>query len=55
MNGIHDMGGMDGFGPIEREAKEPVFHELWEARMCGLAQAATYPPDLAVDRFRFLI
>jgi len=23
MNGIHDMGGMDGFGPIEREAEEP--------------------------------
>jgi len=23
MNGIHDMGGMDGFGPIEREADEP--------------------------------
>ena len=55
MNGIHDMGGMDGFGPIEREANEPVFHEPWEARMYGLAQAATFPPDLAVDRFRFLI
>ena len=24
MNGIHDMGGMDGFGKVEPEANEPV-------------------------------
>lgn len=33
MNSIHDVGGMDGFGPIEREENEPVFHEPWEGRM----------------------
>ena len=27
MNGIHDMGGMHGFGPVEREDHEPVFHQ----------------------------
>jgi len=26
MNGIHDMGGIHGFGPVEREVEEPVFH-----------------------------
>ena len=26
MNGVHDMGGMHGFGPIVREANEPLFH-----------------------------
>ena len=26
MDGIHDMGGMHGFGPIEREENEPLFH-----------------------------
>ena len=36
MNGIHDMGGMDGFGRIEVEADEPVFHARWEARAFGL-------------------
>ncbi len=36
MNGIHDMGGMDGLGPIEPEADEPVFHEPWEGRVLGL-------------------
>ena len=24
MNGIHDLGGMQGFGPIEREENEKV-------------------------------
>ncbi len=32
MNGIHDMGGMHGFGPVVREDHEPVFHEPWEGR-----------------------
>jgi len=36
MNGVHDMGGMEGLGPIEPEAGEPVFHERWEARMHAL-------------------
>lgn len=30
MDGVHDMGGMDNFGRIEREANEPVFHGDWE-------------------------
>ena len=30
MNGVHDMGGMHGMGPIEREKNEPVFHARWE-------------------------
>ncbi len=36
MNGIHDMGGMHGFGPIYIEQNEPVFHEEWEGRVYGL-------------------
>jgi hypothetical protein len=37
MNGVHDMGGMDGFGPIPIERDEPVFHAPWEARMYAIA------------------
>ncbi|HLX36648.1 MAG TPA: nitrile hydratase subunit beta, partial [Candidatus Binataceae bacterium] len=37
MNGVHDMGGMDGFGAVVIEKNEPVFHEEWEKRMYGLA------------------
>ena len=39
MNGIHDMGGMHGFGPVEREADEPVFHAPWEARLFAIRHA----------------
>ena len=27
MNGVHDMGGMDGFGKVEPEPNEPPFHD----------------------------
>jgi nitrile hydratase subunit beta len=33
MNGVHDMGGMHGFGPIAREENEPLFHADWEAHV----------------------
>lgn len=36
MNGVHDLGGMQGFGPIVREENEPYFHEKWEERVFGL-------------------
>ncbi len=36
MNGIHDMGGLHGFGRVEREPDEPVFHARWEARVFGM-------------------
>jgi nitrile hydratase subunit beta len=36
MDGIHDMGGMHGFGPVEPEPNEPVFHAPWEGRVHAL-------------------
>ena len=39
MNGIHDLGGMHGFGPIEHVRNEPVFHAAWEARVQGISDA----------------
>ena len=41
MNGVHDMGGMEGFGAIrpEPEADEPVFHAEWEGRVYGMNRA----------------
>jgi len=39
MDGIHDMGGMDGFGPIPIKEKEPVFHAVWEARVWAMNTA----------------
>jgi len=54
MDGIHDMGGMHGLGPVEYEADEPVFHREWEARMFGIAQGATGHPAWSTDYFRFM-
>jgi nitrile hydratase beta subunit len=39
MDGIHDLGGMHGFGPIEREEDEPVFHAAWEKVVRAVAEA----------------
>jgi nitrile hydratase beta subunit len=39
VNGVHDMGGIHGMGPIIREADEPVFHAPWEARVFALRRA----------------
>ena len=35
MDGVHDMGGMDGFGKVDPEPNEPVFHEPWEDKPAG--------------------
>lgn len=38
MNGIHDMGGLHGFGRVEVEENEPVFHARWEGRIYAMTQ-----------------
>lgn len=53
MNGVHDMGGMDGFGPVIRERNEPVFHAAWEGRMYALVTGAAVARS--ADEFRHAI
>jgi nitrile hydratase len=55
MNGIHDLGGMHGFGPIEREENEPVFHEDWERRIFGVLNLAMGAAQIHVDEIRHAI
>lgn len=43
MNGIHDMGGMHGFGPVVREENEPVFHHAWEGRVYAMQRVTPVP------------
>ena len=53
MNGIHDMGGMHGMGPIGHDPDQPVFREPWEGRVWALYRA-TGPYGRGVWRnFRF--
>jgi nitrile hydratase beta subunit len=39
MNGVHDMGGMQDMGPVQREINEPVFHAPWEGRVYAMTRA----------------
>jgi nitrile hydratase len=55
MNGVHDMGGMQGFGPVEPEANEPVFHDTWEGRVLALNRAMGYARLWNIDMSRAAI
>jgi nitrile hydratase len=55
MNGIHDLGGMDGFGAVVRETAEPVLHAAWEGRVFALASLALAAGLWNVDAFRHAI
>lgn len=51
MEGIHDLGGMQGFGRVEKD--ELSFHAPWERRVFGIAAAATTLAN--IDAFRHVI
>jgi nitrile hydratase len=52
MDGVHDMGGMHGFGRVPVEVDEPLFHEPWEGRVWAMWSAIG---ATTIDRFRFTI
>lgn len=52
MDGVHDLGGMQGFGPVEREQNEPVFHADWEAAVLAMMRAAASRGLFNIDEFR---
>jgi nitrile hydratase len=52
MNGVHDVGGMHGMGPIVREENEPVFHHEWERRAFALTLAAAFLGEWNIDMGR---
>jgi nitrile hydratase beta subunit len=53
VNGVHDMGGMHGFGPVEPEPDEPVFHAEWERRAFALTLAMGATGEWTLDAGRF--
>ncbi|MGH3315671.1 MAG: hypothetical protein ACRDO0_05950 [Nocardioidaceae bacterium] len=52
MSRIHDVGGMQGFGPVEQEADEPPFHADWEAHVFALNRALIARGVYNLDEFR---
>jgi nitrile hydratase len=55
MNGIHDLGGMHGLGPILTEENEPYFHHEWERRVFPLFASLFVGGHFNVDEFRHAI
>jgi nitrile hydratase len=55
MNGVHDMGGQQGFGPVVYEQNEPVFHEPWEGRVYALTRAMRAWRKWNIDTDRYSI
>ena len=55
MNGIHDMGGMHGMGPVQEEKNEPVFHASWEGRVFALRRAMGAWGKWNIDASRYEI
>jgi len=55
MNGAHDMGGMQGFGPVdaEPETEEPIFHTEWERRAFALTLTSAMIGRWNIDMSRF--
>jgi nitrile hydratase len=53
MDGIHDMGGMDGFGKVEVEKDEPVFHAPWEGRVMAMQRSMGYAGAWHIDHSRY--
>ena len=53
MDGAHDMGGVQGYGPVVPESNEPVFHGEWERRAFALTVAMARPGGWNIDMSRF--
>lgn len=52
MSRIHDVGGMQGFGPVEQEDDEPPFHADWEAHVFAINRALIGRGVYNLDEFR---
>ena len=52
MNGVHDMGGMHGFGKVAPDADERPFHATWEARVLAMQRAIRFARAWNIDMSR---
>ncbi len=52
MSRINDVGGMQGFPPLQREADEPPFHSDWEAHVFAMNRALIGAGVYNLDEFR---
>lgn len=55
MNGVHDLGGMHGFGAVEREDPDPPFHAPWERTVNALNRTMMLIGIYNIDEMRHAI
>jgi nitrile hydratase subunit beta len=55
VDGVHDLGGLDGFGPVEYETSEPLFAEDWERRAFRVMLGFVASQGVPGGRFRHSI
>lgn len=55
MDGIHDLGGMEGFGPLPIEENEPPFHSDWEGRVMAMRLLMAFWKKWSLDSGRHSI
>ncbi len=52
MDGMHDLGGKQGFGPIDVNETDVPFHADWEGRMWAIAQCGGGRDGWTIDWWR---
>ncbi len=52
---MHDLGGLDGFGPVEHTDAEPLFEQEWQRRAFGLMIGWLDAQSVPGGRFRHSI
>ena len=55
MDGVHDLGGRQGFGTVRYSSDAPVFHEEWEKRINTLYGYAVKLGIFNMDEYRHAI
>jgi nitrile hydratase len=55
MDGVHDLGGRQGFGPIRYTQHATPFHERWEVRVNALYAYAVRRGVFNMDEYRHAI
>ncbi len=52
INGVHDLDGIHGFGPIVRDPNEPLFRTAWEEHVHTIGELLMDDRYVTVDAFR---
>jgi nitrile hydratase subunit beta len=56
VDGVHDLGGKEGFGTVDLGGPEPPFHARWEATVFAMTRAASIAGAIRnTDQFRHAI